>query len=357
MVNESKKVMESLMTSKPYIRLKNVSKVFGKDPQAIINLVLDNIDKTTLQNDYNHIIGLQNINIDIPKNKIQVFMGLSGSGKSTLIRHLNQLIRPTHGEIIINGVDVTKLSDKELMPFRRQNFAMVFQKFALLPHRTVLSNTYFGLQIKGIKGKELEDTAMYWIKKVGLEGFENYHPNQLSGGMQQRVGIARALANDAPIILMDEPFSALDPLIRIEMQDMLIELQKELKKTIIFITHDLDEALKLGDNIAILRDGKIIQSGTGQDIILNPHDSYITNFTAQVNRGRVVECEKIMNKLDKKKPSLLTIKKDMKLEEVARLMISKDVTEVDVISTKKTYLGTVTLNDVISSMINPIDEQ
>ena len=162
MVNESKKVMESLMTSKPYIRLKNVSKVFGKDPHAIINLVLDNIDKTTLQNDYNHIIGLQNINIDIPKNKIQVFMGLSGSGKSTLIRHLNQLIRPTHGEIIINGVDVTKLSDKELMPFRRQNFAMVFQKFALLPHRTVLSNTYFGLQIKG----KTEDAQKLVIKNI-----------------------------------------------------------------------------------------------------------------------------------------------------------------------------------------------
>ena len=235
-------VKKHTVSINPFSMVRYLLDFFGKDPQAIINLVLDNIDKTTLQNDYNHIIGLQNINIDIPKNKIQVFMGLSGSGKSTLIRHLNQLIRPTHGEIIINGVDVTKLSDKELMPFRRQNFAMVFQKFALLPHRTVLSNTYFGLQIKGIKGKELEDTAMYWIKKVGLEGFENYHPNQLSGGMQQRVGIARALANDAPIILMDEPFSALDPLIRIEMQDMLIELQKELKKTIIFITHDLDRS-------------------------------------------------------------------------------------------------------------------
>ncbi|MDG2187809.1 MAG: ATP-binding cassette domain-containing protein [Hyphomicrobiales bacterium] len=345
------------MKSKPYISLKNVSKVFGKNSQDIIDLVLNDIDKTTLQNDYNHIIGLQNISIDIPKNKIQVFMGLSGSGKSTLIRHLNQLIRPTYGEIIIDGVDVTKLNYKELIPFRRKNFAMVFQKFALLPHRTVLSNTYFGLQIKGIKGKELEDTAMYWIEKVGLEGFENYHPNQLSGGMQQRVGIARALANDAPIILMDEPFSALDPLIRIEMQEMLINLQKELKKTIIFITHDLDEALKLGDNISILRDGRIIQSGTGQDIILNPRDSYITNFTAQVNRGRVVECGKIMKKIAKKTISEITIEKNMKLEDVARLMISNDITEIDVTNSKKSYIGSVTLNDVISSMINPIDDQ
>lgn len=344
------------MKNKSYIRLRNVYKIFGQSPDKVIELVLNDIDKTDLQNDYNHIIGLQKINIDIPENKIQVFMGLSGSGKSTLIRHLNQLIRPTIGEIVINGTDVTQLSDKELIPFRRENFAMVFQKFALLPHRTVLSNTYFGLQIKGIKGHELEDKAMHWIKRVGLEGFENNYPNQLSGGMQQRVGIARALANDAPIILMDEPFSALDPLIRIEMQDMLIDLQKELNKTIIFITHDLDEALKLGDNIAILRDGKIIQSGTGQDIILNPNDTYISNFTAQVNRGKVIECEKIMKKINKKNLSKITIKRDTKLDEAARIMTVNNLNEVDILNSKGLYLGTVTLSSVMASIINPIDE-
>ena len=341
------------MKNKSYIRLRNVYKIFGQSPDKVIELVLNDIDKTDLQNDYNHIIGLQKINIDIPENKIQVFMGLSGSGKSTLIRHLNQLIRPTIGEIIINGTDVTQLSDKELIPFRRENFAMVFQKFALRPHRTVLSNTYFGLQIKGIKGHELEDKAMHWIKRVGLEGFENNYPNQLSGGMQQRVGIARALANDAPIILMDEPFSALDPLIRIEMQDMLIDLQKELNKTIIFITHDLDEALKLGDNIAILRDGKIIQSGTGQDIILNPNDTYISNFTAQVNRGKVIECEKIMKKINKKNLSKITIKRDTKLDEAARIMTVNNLNEVDILNSKGLYLGTVTLSSVMASIINP----
>lgn len=341
------------MKNKSYIRLRNVYKIFGQSPDKVIELVLNDIDKTDLQNDYNHIIGLQKINIDIPENKIQVFMGLSGSGKSTLIRHLNQLIRPTIGEIVINGTDVTQLSDKELIPFRRENFAMVFQKFALLPHRTVLSNTYFGLQIKGIKGHELEDKAMHWIKRVGLEGFENNYPNQLSGGMQQRVGIARALANDAPIILMDEPFSALDPLIRIEMQDMLIDLQKELNKTIIFITHDLDEALKLGDNIAILRDGKIIQSGTGQDIILNPNDTYISNFTAQVNRGKVIECEKIMKKINKKNLSKITIKRDTKLDEAARIMTVNNLNEVDILNSKGSYLGTVTLSSVMASIINP----
>ncbi|MGB0573777.1 MAG: quaternary amine ABC transporter ATP-binding protein [Hyphomicrobiales bacterium] len=341
------------MKNKSYIRLRNVYKIFGQSPDKVIELVLNDIDKTDLQNDYNHIIGLQKINIDIPENKIQVFMGLSGSGKSTLIRHLNQLIRPTIGEIVINGTDVTQLSDKELIPFRRENFAMVFQKFALLPHRTVLSNTYFGLQIKGIKGHELEDKAMHWIKRVGLEGFENNYPNQLSGGMQQRVGIARALANDAPIILMDEPFSALDPLIRIEMQDMLIDLQKELNKTIIFITHDLDEALKLGDNIAILRDGKIIQSGTGQDIILNPNDTYISNFTAQVNRGKVIECEKIMKKINKKNLSKITIKRDTKLDEAARIMTVNNLNEVDILNSKGLYLGTVTLSSVMASIINP----
>jgi len=341
------------MKNKSYIRLRNVYKIFGQSPDKVIELVLNDIDKTDLQNDYNHIIGLQKINIDIPENKIQVFMGLSGSGKSTLIRHLNQLIRPTIGDIVINGTDVTQLSDKELIPFRRENFAMVFQKFALLPHRTVLSNTYFGLQIKGIKGHELEDKAMHWIKRVGLEGFENNYPNQLSGGMQQRVGIARALANDAPIILMDEPFSALDPLIRIEMQDMLIDLQKELNKTIIFITHDLDEALKLGDNIAILRDGKIIQSGTGQDIILNPNDTYISNFTAQVNRGKVIECEKIMKKINKKNLSKITIKRDTKLDEAARIMTVNNLNEVDILNSKGLYLGTVTLSSVMASIINP----
>ena len=341
------------MTSKPYISLKNVSKIFGENPESVADLVLDGIDKTTLQNDYDHILGLQNICIDIPKNKIQVFMGLSGSGKSTLIRHINQLIRPTVGSIIINNINVTELSEKELLSFRRKTFAMVFQKFALLPHRTVLSNTYFGLQIKGVKPAEREEIAMYWIQKVGLDGFENYHPNQLSGGMQQRVGIARALANDAAIILMDEPFSALDPLIRIEMQDMLIDLQKELNKTIIFITHDLDEALKLGDNIAILRDGKIIQSGTGQDIILNPNDTYISNFTAQVNRGKVIECEKIMKKIDKKNLSKITIKRDTKLDEAARIMTANNLNEVDILNSKGLYLGTVTLSSIIASIINP----
>ncbi len=344
------------MSNKPYISLKNVSKIFGEKPETVADLVLNGIDKTTLQNDYDHIIGLQNISIDIPKNKIQVFMGLSGSGKSTLIRHINQLIRPTVGTITINNINVTELSDKELLSFRRETFAMVFQKFALLPHRTVLSNTYFGLQIKGVKPDEREEIAMYWIQKVGLDGFENYHPNQLSGGMQQRVGIARALANDAPVILMDEPFSALDPLIRIEMQDMLIELQRELKKTIIFITHDLDEALKLGDNIAILRDGKIIQSGTGQDIILNPLDSYITNFTAQVNRSRVIECQKIMKKIPKDELTVITATKDMKLDEVATLLTSNNMAEIDVVNSRKSYLGTVYLTDLVSAMINPIDE-
>tara|TARA_Y100000590_G_C15705063_1_gene1008258 strand:+ start:146 stop:1183 length:1038 start_codon:yes stop_codon:yes gene_type:complete len=345
------------MKSKPYISIKNVSKIFGKRPDTVIDLVRDNIDKLTLQNEYNHIIGLQNIDIDIPKSKIQVFMGLSGSGKSTLIRHLNQLIRPTYGEIFVDDVDVTKLIAKDLIEFRRQNFAMVFQKFALLPHRTVLSNTYFGLEIKGTKKTEAEEIANYWINKVGLEGFENNHPHQLSGGMQQRVGIARALANDAPILLMDEPFSALDPLIRIEMQDMLIELQKELKKTIIFITHDLDEALKLGDNIAILRDGKIIQSGTGQDIILKPEDAYISNFIAQVNRGKVIRCGNIMKNLKRTSITKITIDKDMKLENAARLMVENNIDEVDVVNSRKTYLGTITLNDIMSSMINPIDDK
>ena len=234
------------------IKINQLYKIFGDRQENALELVKNGIGKEELLEKSNCVLGLNNINLDIKKAKIQVVMGLSGSGKSTLIRHLNRLIEPTSGEIIVNGTDILKLNTKELVQFRQNNMSMVFQKFALFPHKTVLQNVGYGLAVQNIAKNEWEEKSARWINRVGLEGYETYYPGQLSGGMQQRVGLARALATDAEILLMDEAFSALDPLIRSEMQNILLDLQNELQKTIIFITHDLDEALKIGDRIAIL---------------------------------------------------------------------------------------------------------
>jgi len=247
------------------IQIKNLYKIFGPRGRDYVDQVKNGLGKAELNETHGHVLGLQDINIDMPAGAITVVMGLSGSGKSTLIRHINRLIEPTAGEVLYDGVDVCKMNENDLREFRRHRTAMVFQKFALLPHRTVIENTIYGLDIQGVPRSESEKKGQYWIERVGLRGFERHYPNQLSGGMQQRVGLARALTNDADILLMDEAYSALDPLIRVDMQTVLLDLQKELKKTVVFITHDLDEALRLGDKIAILRDGKVVQQGTGQD--------------------------------------------------------------------------------------------
>lgn len=277
------------------IKIRNLYKIFGHAPEKHIDAVRAGMSKTELNERSFHILGLRDINLDIPSGCIQVVMGLSGSGKSTLIRHVNRLIDPTAGEVLVDGVDVLRMSEAELRSFRRHRTAMVFQKFALLPHRTVLDNTVYGLEVQGMGRAGRVGVAMRWLERVGLKGFEQRYPNQLSGGMQQRVGLARALANDAPVLLMDEAYSALDPLIRMDMQGVLLDLQKEIRKTIVFITHDLDEALRLGDQIAILRDGEIIQQGTRQDIVLRPADEYVANFVKEVNRGRVITVEAVMS--------------------------------------------------------------
>ncbi|SIT38410.1 putative Quaternary-amine-transporting ATPase [Paraburkholderia ribeironis] len=237
------------------IKIQNLYKIFGPKAASYVGAVKNGLSKAELLKQHGHVLGLRDINLDIPAGSIQVIMGLSGSGKSTLIRHINRLIDPTAGEVMIGGVDVCKMKEKDLREFRRRHTAMVFQKFALLPHRNVLDNVIYGLEICGVARNAAVETAMRWIERVGLKGFEQRFPNQLSGGMQQRVGLARALAMDAPVLLMDEAYSALDPLIRMDMQTVLLDLQKEIRKTIVFITHDLDEALRLGDQIAILRDG------------------------------------------------------------------------------------------------------
>ena len=276
------------------IEIRKLYKIFGPDPLPLIEKVNNGVGKDELLDKYQHVLGLSNINLDIPDQSLQVIMGLSGSGKSTLIRHINRLIEPTSGAMMVDGQDVLTHSQNELLEFRKNKTAMVFQKFALLPHKTVLQNVSFGLFIKKVDPAEAEKKSMYWIERVGLLGFENRYPQQLSGGMQQRVGLARALANDPDILLMDEAFSALDPLIRKDMQDILLELQSELKKTVVFITHDLDEALKIGDRIAILKDGCMDQEGDAVDILMSPKTDYVKKFVEDVNRSRVLKAKNIM---------------------------------------------------------------
>jgi glycine betaine/proline transport system ATP-binding protein len=272
------------------IRVEHVSKIFGPDPKAALAQVNAGLGKAELLAQSKAVLGLHDINLDIRAGETFVIMGLSGSGKSTLIRHFNRLIEPTAGRILVDDVDVLSLSEADLRTFRRKKISMVFQRFALLPHKTVLENVIYGLVIDGIPKTQAEAKGAAQIALVGLEGFESHYPGQLSGGMQQRVGLARALATDAEILLMDEAFSALDPLIRHDMQLQLRDIQARLHKTIVFITHDLDEALLLGDHIAILKDGVLRQVGTGPEILVAPADDYVARFVRDVNRARIVTC-------------------------------------------------------------------
>ena len=286
------------MTGKIKISIRNLYKIFGSDPKSALKLVHDGLSKADLLERRGHVLGLKDINVDMRDGEITVIMGLSGSGKSTLIRHLNRLIEPTAGRIEVDGEDVLAFDEERLRKLRRETMSMVFQKFALLPHKTVAENAGTTLQVRGIAKKDYLAEAHKWLKRVGLEGFDNHYPHQLSGGMQQRVGIARALTSNAPIMLMDEAFSALDPLIRTDMQDLLLELQTELHKTIVFITHDLDEALKLADHLVILKDGYVVQQGEPQDILLHPNDPYIEDFVSDINRARVLRIRSIMTPLE-----------------------------------------------------------
>ncbi len=283
------------------IEAKNIYKIFGPHPQKCFKAARDGISKEALLAETGHTLGLRNISLSIDEGSIFVIMGLSGSGKSTLIRHFNRLIEPSAGQILIDGVDVVSLNKRELETFRQKKMSMVFQRFGLFPHRTVLDNAAYGLTVQGVARAEREQRARHWLEQVGLSGFESQYPHQLSGGMQQRVGLARALATDAEILLMDEAFSALDPLIRREMQDHLLQLQAKLNKTIVFITHDLDEALRLGNRIAILKDGELVQEGTPEDILLSPANDYVQAFLQDVNRTKVLNAAHAVN------PSRLTL--------------------------------------------------
>ncbi|GAD32348.1 quaternary amine ABC transporter ATP-binding protein [Photobacterium leiognathi] len=310
--------MISASKQSPLIRVKNLYKVFGPNDKKVVQQVKDGASKDEILAKTGHTVGLSDINLDIFPGEIFVIMGLSGSGKSTLIRHFNRLIDPTEGVIEIEGTDVMSLNEKELQDFRRHKMSMVFQRFGLMPHRTVLQNVGYGLQVQGVSKSEWQNKAKEWLETVGLSGYESSYPANLSGGQQQRVGLARALCTDAEILLMDEAFSALDPLIRSEMQDQLIELQEKLHKTIVFITHDLDEALRLGDRIAILRDGVLVQQGKPVDILLNPADDYVEAFVKDVNRARALTVETVM------KPQVVRISAETIGEAVTQMRKAKD---------------------------------
>ena len=301
------------------IEVKNVYKIFGDNPSKILPMVQEGATKEEVLEQTGHTVGLDNVSINVEEGETFVCMGLSGSGKSTLIRHINRLIDPTSGEVSVEGTNVMELDQKNLIEFRRHKMSMVFQRFGLFPHKTVIENVGYGLEVQGKKIEERNKTSMEKIEAVGLSGFEHQYPNQLSGGMQQRVGLARALATNTNIMLMDEAFSALDPLIRSDMQKQLIDLQSELKKTIFFITHDLDESLRLGDHIGILNHGKLVQVGTPIDIIMKPADDYVKAFVKDVNRARVIKAKIVMtptnetNGIDKS--NLIKVHEDQFIEE------------------------------------------
>ena len=277
-----------------YITVKSLWKVFGRNPLRVLEPEYADKDKAFFQGELGNVVGLRDVNLEVRKGETFVIMGLSGSGKSTLVRCLLRLIEPTAGAVVIDGSDITQMSDKELVDFRRDKIAMVFQHYGLMPHRSVLDNASWGLEVQGVPKEERYERTRKTLELVGLGGWEDSYPRQLSGGMQQRVGLARALVVNTDILLMDEPFSGLDPLIRRQMQDELLNLQTELQKTIVFITHDLNEALKLGDHIAIMQNGEVVQIGSPEDIVLRPEDQYVGDFTQDVRLESVLTASKVM---------------------------------------------------------------
>ena len=334
------------------IEINNVYKIFGNNPKSIVPMVKDGATKEDILEKTGHTVGLDNVSLKIEEGETFVCMGLSGSGKSTLIRHLNRLIDPTEGEILVEGTNVLSLNQEKLIEFRRHKMSMVFQRFGLFPHKTVLQNVGYGLEMQGIKDEERVKVSMEKIESVGLSGFEHQYPSQLSGGMQQRVGLARALATDTDIMLMDEAFSALDPLIRSDMQKQLIDLQAELKKTIVFITHDLDESLRLGDHIGILNAGKLVQVGTPEEIVMNPADEYVKAFVKDVNRAKVLKAKIIMIPANEFKPNQsnkIKVSEDDFLEEFLPNVVGKNVI-VEVVDTKGNVKGYITDKELQKSL-------
>ncbi len=329
------------------IAMRGVTKIFGDNPDGALALLQSGKSKTEVQAETGHVVGLDNVSLDIARGQIFVVMGLSGSGKSTLIRHVNRLIEPTAGQIMVNGTDVLQMNLDQLRTYRRTQVAMVFQKFGLLPHRSVIDNVAYGLEVRGVGKAERLKEAAKWIEIVGLSGYEQSRPRQLSGGQQQRVGLARALALDTEIILMDEAFSALDPLIRSGMQDQLIELQKSLGKTILFITHDFDEALKIGQRIAVLKDGAVQQVGRPEDIVLRPANEHIEEFVREVNKARAIHVRSIME-VGEHELCEQAVPRDARCEDVLPLFAEHQW--VGVVDETGRQIGRVTAKQVIKAL-------
>ncbi|HWO69746.1 MAG TPA: glycine betaine/L-proline ABC transporter ATP-binding protein [Actinomycetota bacterium] len=279
----------------PKIRFEDVIKIFGPRPSGVpLELLRGGATKERIFRETGHVVAVAGVSLDVAEGEIFVVMGLSGSGKSTLVRLANRLVEPTAGRVLIDGRDIVGLADREVQEIRRTKMAMVFQHFALFPHMTVAENAAYGLKARGVEPRQRRERALEVLAQVGLAEWADHYPRELSGGMQQRVGLARALAPDPDILLMDEAFSALDPLIRRRMQDELLEIQSRVRKTILFVTHDMDEALRLGDRVAIMRDGRIVQVGTPAEIVATPADGYVAAFVADVDRARVVQVAFVM---------------------------------------------------------------
>ena len=313
-----------MTSTQSVIKCESVYKIFGANAKEMLENANGNVDAKTFQ-EAGCIVGVNNASFDVSKGELLVIMGLSGSGKSTLLRCISRLTDATSGKIFIDGQDLLSLKNKELIELRRNKMGMVFQSFALLPHKTVLENIAFPLQIKGLKTRDCISKAMDMVKLVGLDGRENYFPRELSGGQQQRVGIARSLAVEPDVWFLDEPFSALDPLIRKEMQDEFLRLQSSLKKTILFVTHDFDEALRLADRIGIMKDGIIEQLDTPANIVLNPATEYVRKFTQEVPREKVLKIEAVMDPItDEQNLSDFKVSKDAIIETVAEKILGQE---------------------------------
>lgn len=323
------------------IEIRNVSKLYGNDRESAVSLLREGRSKEEVQNLTGVSTALWDVNLKIPKGKIFVIIGKSGSGKSTLVRCLNRLIKPTEGQILYKGADIEKLSKEELRELRRTQVSMVFQSFGLMSHRDVLGNVAFGLEIRGVPKEEREAKAMEIISMVGLQGWEHESCESLSGGMRQRVGIARALANDPEILLMDEPFSALDPLVRQEMQFELMKIQRKLHKTIIFITHDMDEAFFLGDNVAIMRGGQIVQTATPLEMSKNPADEYVKSFISNADKSKVITVKDIM--VTPKSIVKLTDSMDFAIH----VMIRQALSSVFVVDEELSLAGVLTIHNAL----------
>ncbi|GKV69230.1 glycine betaine transport ATP-binding protein OpuAA [Sporosarcina sp. NCCP-2716] len=336
---------------KKKVEVKNVSKIFGKSSKRAAQLLHEGKSKKDILKVTGATVGVNAATFDVLDGEIFVIMGLSGSGKSTLVRMLNRLIEPTSGQVLIDGEDIVKMNKEQLRNVRRKKIGMVFQNFALFPHRTILQNTEYGLEIQGTDKEARKKQALESLALVGLAGYESQYPGQLSGGMQQRVGLARALANDPDILLMDEAFSALDPLIRKDMQDELLQLHETMGKTFIFITHDLDEALRIGDRIALMKDGEIVQLGTPEEILMNPSNDYVERFVEDVDLSKVLTAAHIMKHAD-------TVRIDRGPRVALRLMENLRISSIYVVDKSGRLMGALTAQDAMRAAEKnlPIEE-